>query len=429
MSIKYKNKPIYKILLFLILLLSIFLLLPYISEKTPQISKRTKTSTFPHQIISTPKLSETPQFMKTDTIPPLSIQQTQLLEELITEAKEYTDKIINGKIEFSVTLYMKSPSEPENFFKAVWESVGNRLTAQHEKQKNSEQTYDSEGKWDITYRFDKDFEFFDIKAVKNREMNYRLITIHSQDGQIRKADRYRTHHQFLRHKEQTLYIRVGAQWKPYDQWLLSQPVTTDVPDFYERYNPFWWQLGYTTNFETFIQNHNPTVVKMVNMNGIPQVYLQVYQTGQVESTSWAETIELLMHPNTGIHPKRILIGYRRASMQPEVEENWFATPTPIPGKFTYAESVNYVRITSELTQYEPGIWFPKTVTEEELSGASLSKLFPELPRSEYPVIMDEELLPDWFIEELQGNPFWKRVMTVHRAAFNIPNLHITNFNP
>ena len=166
------------------------------------------------------------------------------------------------------------------------------------------------------------------------------------------------------------------------------------------------------------------------MNGIPQVYLQVYQTGQVESNSWAETIELLMHPNIGIHPKRILIGDRRASMEPEVEENWwFETPTPIPGKFTYAESVGYSRITSELAQYEPGIWFPKTVTEEKLFEASLSKLFSELPRSEYPVIMKEELLPDWFIEELQGNPFWKRVMTVHRAAFNIPNLHITNFNP
>ncbi len=405
------------------------MLLPYMSEKTPQISTRTKTSTFPHQIISIPNLSETPQFMKTDTIPPLSIQQTQLLEELITEAKEYTDKIINGEIEFSVTLYMKSPSEPENFFKAVWESVGNRLTAQHEKQKNSEQTYDSEGKWDITYRFDKDFEFFDIKAVKNREMDRWLITILSPNGQITKADRYRTHDQFLRHKKQTLYIRVGAQWKPYSQWLLSQPATTDVPDFYERYNPFWWQFGYPTNFDTFIQKHNPTVVKMVNMNGIPQVYLQVYQTGQVQSTSRARTIELLMHPNTGIHPKRILIGYRRASMEPEVEENWFATPTPIPGKFTYAESVGYSRITSELAQYEPGIWFPKTVTEEKLSGACLSKLFPELPRSEYPVIMKEELLPDWFIEELQGNPYWKRVMTVHRAAFNIPNLHITNFNP
>lgn len=381
-----------------------------------------------------PHLSETPRFMKTEEIPTLSTQETSLLEQLKTDARAYTAQLTNGEIEFSVTLYRKSPSEPDGFFVALWEAVWkgarNRLKPPNELIAEKPQAYDSIGEWDITYRFDKHTEFFDVKAHKKREMNDSQIITRTPDGKLRNNIWLNTHHQFIRDKNQTLYILDGTVWKSYDKWRQSLSVSTHATHFDQRYNPHWWHLGYATGFDTFIRHHKTTDIKTVDIDGSSQVYLQLYHTDQVETTSNAKTIELWMHPQTGIHPKRILIGRRTAGMDQEYEEGWmFDRPKPIPGKFTYGESINFRNITSKLAQYEPGIWFPDTVTEKHLSGASLSKLFPDLPRSEYPVIMSEAHLPEWFREEYQNAPLLKRVMKVHRADFNLPNLQIPIISP
>lgn len=372
--------------------------------------------------------------MKTEEIPTLSTQETSILEQLKTDVSAYTAQLRNGEIEFSVTLYRKSPSEADNFFVALWEAVWkgarNRLKPPNELIAEKPQAYDSIGEWDITYRFDKDTEFFDVKAHKKREMNGSQIITWTPDGKPRNNIWRKTHHLFIRDKNQTLYILDGTVWKPYDKWRLSLPVQTHAPQFDNRYNPHWWHLGYAANFNTFIRHHKTTDIKTVEIDGNSQVYLQLYHTEQVETTSRAKTIELWMHPQAGVHPKRILISNRTAGMYQEYEEGWmFDRTKPIPRKFTYGESINFRNITSKLAQYEPGIWFPETVTEENLSGASLSNLFPDLSRSEYPVIMSEAHLPEWFREEYQNAPLLKRVMKVHRADFNLPNLQIPNISP
>ena len=51
---------------------------------------------------------------------------------------------------------------------------------------------------------------------------------------------------------------------------------------------------------------------------------------------------------------------------------------------------------------------------------SMEEILPDTPESEYPVIMSEALIPQSFQEERLTWPGRKRVMQVHRAAFNIP---------
>ncbi|RKU28784.1 hypothetical protein C6497_08470 [Candidatus Poribacteria bacterium] len=425
MNTKLKKTPAYRYILFFLLLLSVFCIyLLYHPKKTTQVSKR--ISTVPLiGFVPNPPLPETPRFMKVKDIPSLSTQKTKQLDQLKTEASAYTKKLKNGEIEFSVTLYRQSQPEPVNLFVELWNGTRNWLNPPNEITAEKPQTYDVIGEWHITFRFDKDTEFFDVIAHNKQEMNGSQILTWSSDRKAHYGIWRNTHHQFLRDKNQTLYIRNNTVWKPYYKWRQSLHVRTHIPHFDQRYSPYWWLLGHTTDFNTFIRQHKTTDIKTVDFNGSSHAYLQVYHTEQVKTTFRAKTIEFWMHPQAGFLPKRILIGTRTAAMFPEYEEGWmFSKTKPIPGKYTYSESLDYRTITSELAQYEPGIWFPETVTEVDLSGASLSDLFSDLPHSDYPVIMTEALLPQWFREEFQNPPRLKRVMKVHRAVFNLPNLQI-----
>lgn len=430
MSTKHNKRLAFKGLILLLLFLSVFcFVLFYPTEKTTQ-RQTPYNIAWNDALTAIPHLSETPQFMKTEEFPPLSTQQTQLLAQLLTEYDEYTTKVKNGEIEFSVTLYEKSSSVPVNFFVELWEATKNLLNPPNEMTTEKHEEYIVIGEWNITYRFDHDIEFFDIKAYKKREMDNRMILTYTQDGHAQSGIWRRTHHQFLRHGKQTLYIRDGAVWKQYNKWKNSLSIMTHVPHFDERYNPYWWLLGYPADFATFIGSHKTTDIKTVDTDGNSQVYLQVYHTEQVRTSFKAKTLELLMHPQTEIHPIRILTGTRNARMQPEIEEGWFAPPKPVKGKYYYSESINFKSITSKLEQYDPGIWFPKTVTEEPIGGDTLSRLFPDLSQTEYPMIMSESRLPsDWFDEKNQNPPHWKRVMKVKRATINHPDLQMPDFNP
>ena len=430
MPTKHNKRLAIKGLILLLLLLSVFcFVLFYPTEKTSQV--HTPYIIELHDAFTTiPELSEIPQFMKTEEIPPLSTQQTQLLDQLLTEYDEYATKVRNGEIEFSVTLYIKSSSIPVNFFVELWEVTKSLLNPPNDMTTEKQEEYVVIGEWEITYRFDNDIEFFDIKAYKKREMDRSAIVTWTPDGHAQSDIWRRTHHQFLRHGKQTLYIRDGAEWKHYNKWRNSLSLKTHVPHFDQRYNPYWWLFGYPADFGKFIGSHKTTDIKTVDIDGNSQVYLQVYHTEHVKTSYRAKTLELLMHPQTGIHPKRILIGTRHAAMTPKMQEELFGSPKPVKGKYFYSESINFQSLTSELTQYDPGIWFPKTVTEEPIGGESLSRLYPDLSLNEYPMIMSEARLPsDWFDEKTQNPPHWKRVMKVNRATFNLPDLQMPVFNP
>ncbi|MCG9127467.1 hypothetical protein JT359_07705 [Candidatus Poribacteria bacterium] len=430
MSTKHKKPLISKVvLLFLLFFCVICFILLYPTEKTTQVHTPYNIA-WNDALTARPHLSETPQFMKIEEFPPLSTQQTQLLDQLLTEYDKYTTKVRNGEIEFSVTLYIKSSSVPVNFFVELWEATKNLLNPPNEMTTEKHEEYIVIGEWDITYRFDHDIEFFDIKAYKKREMDKRMILTYTQDGHAQSDIWRRTHHQFLRHGKQTLYIRDGAVWKQYNKWKNSLSIMTHVPHFDERYNPYWWLLGYPADFTTFIGSHKTTDIKTVENDGNTQVYLQLYHTEHVKTTYRAITLELLMHPQTGIHPIRILIGTRTAAMEPEIKEEWLGPPKPVKGKYFYTESINFQNLTSELTQYDPGIWLPETVTEQPIGGETLSRLYPDLSRNEYPMIMSEASLPsDWFNEKIENPPHWKRIMKVKRAAFNLPDLQMPDFSP
>ncbi len=50
----------------------------------------------------------------------------------------------------------------------------------------------------------------------------------------------------------------------------------------------------------------------------------------------------------------------------------------------------------------------------------MEEILPDTAESEYPVVMSEALIPQSFQEEKLTWPWTRRIMQVHRAAFNIP---------
>ena len=427
MYTRYKHTQVYRKAFFFMFLVSVscFLLL-HRPEKTTQRPTRDATAS-PSEFRKTPLLSETPRFIKTEGIPPLSPQETHLLEQLKTEVTAYNTKVKSGEIEFSVTVSRIAPQETKHLFVELFEAVRDTLIPKKQKDGDAPPTYEETGHWDITYRFNGETEFFDVKARAKRDMNGSVIVTRTENGGLRHDIWQETHYQFLRHRKQTLYIREGTKWRPYDKWQQSLPVWIPTNVFDKCFNPLWWCLGDDESFDRFIHRHKIIGVKQVENKGSSQFYLRLYHA-EAENINTpvasATTHEIWMHPKEGIYPKHILIANRRAQLQPELEivENFFsiAEAKPVPGKYYYSETIRFQSLTSEIAEYEPGIFFPKIVTEEDYSEDSMSEIFPNRSNSEFPVIIHEALLPEWFREEYQKAPRLRRVMNVHRAVFNIP---------
>lgn len=427
MCTRQKHTQVYRKTFFFLFLLSVFcFLLLHRPEKTIQRPTRDPTA-LPSGFGKTPLLSETPRFIKTEEIPPLSPQEIHLLEQLKTEIAVYNTKIKSGEIEFSVTVSRIAPQETKHLFVELVERVRDNLIPKEEKNGDAPPTYEETGRWYITYRFNGETEFFDVKARAKRDMNGSIIITRTENGGLRRDIWRETHHQFLRYRKQTLYIREGTKWRLYDKWQQSLPVWIPTNVFDKCFNPHWWHLGHDEPIDTFIHRHKITDVKRVENKDSSHFYLQLYHTEAENINTSVErgtTHEIWMHPKAGIYPKRILIANRRAQLQPELEivESFFsiAEAKPVPGKYYYLETIGFQSLTSEIAEYEPGIFFPKTITEEYYDEDSMSEIFTGLPNSEYPVIIREALLPEWFRKEYQKAPRLKRVMNVHRAIFNIP---------
>ena len=126
----------------------------------------------------------------------------------------------------------------------------------------------------------------------------------------------------------------------------------------------------------------------------------------MKGTDKTWTREIWMHPQKDYHATR-MIQYGRLA-------------TEIDPQGTLREAFFLTRKTYQLTLYKPGIWFPKTVTQEHFDGGLMEEILPDTPASEYPMIMSEALIPQSFREEKLTWPWRKVTMQVHRAAFNIP---------
>lgn len=358
---------------------------------------------------------------------PLSIESRRVLRHIKTEVNAYNARLKSGEIEFSVTLRQKHGADTHlsllQFLESKWDSL------LHPKEAGKAPEYEDIGYWHITYKFDGDIQFFDVKARKKREINGNSIFIRAKDGRPYSSHHIwrETHHQYLIYREE-LYLRDGATWKPYVD-------TGAGPVFDKRFSPHWWigfsqsgTLSQVKTFEKFMHPYKPVHVQPVEMDGSPLYYLQGYSVGNKDRFARYETFtrEIWMNPQKDFHVARIVTCEKGAEFIPYQGRIW---PLRKLNIFNPTDEL-FIGVrcnikTYQLAQYEQGIWFPKIVTEvEKNSGMSMFDLFPDTPVSEYPPIvvsfLNDTRLPEWFEEGAFPEPRFKRDMKVHSAVFNIP---------
>ncbi len=350
---------------------------------------------------------------------PLSIESRQMLERIQTEVDAYTAQLKSGDIQFSVTLRQKHGEDEHpsllQLLGSGWDFLWDSLL--HPKEAEKSPVYEDIGYWHITYKFDGDTQFFDVKARKKREIDGDYIFIRAKDGRLYSFYQIwrETHHQYLIYKE-TLYMRDGATWKPYVE-------TSGGPVFDKRFSPRWW-MGFSQadTFEKFMHPYKPVHVQTVEMDGTSPYYLQAHRSGKRDRYGCSTfTRDIWLNPQKDFHATRI-VEYRKSAGFASYEGSFW----PIrPRGHELRVGIGYNIKTYQLAQYEPGIWFPKIVTEvEKGTGMYMFDLFPDTPASKYPQIvvsfLSDTRLPERFLEEALPEPRFKRGMKVHHARFNIP---------
>ena len=299
--------------------------------------------------------------------PPLSAEATELLENIKTGTAAYNAKLKSGEVEFSITLNQRIRQQEKNFFE--------RFFAAKEKE---EVQYEEQGFWYITYRFDGDRHFYDIKMRKKRELNGKPL-----------RDWHGMHSQY-RMDSKTLYFRE----KPDTEWQQQFPhkeiplgdkeIPSDV--FEPEFNPRWWSWPpWGFELEKLIRIFKPISVQQVNVEGVPHAFLTLQRT-DFDST---RTTEIWLDPQKAYRPTRIL-AHRRSLPEVFIRRR-DGELRPLPRE----ESHDLTAYTHQLAQFEPDIWFPKTVTVENLSVGG-----------------DEDKQP--------APAYRKTIMQVHRAVFDIP---------
>ena len=307
--------------------------------------------------------------------PPLSAESTQLLEDIISGTTAYNAKFKSGEVEFSITMN-QAVQQRKNDLKRflTW---GRNLLRRPEKEK-AEIQYEEQGYWYIIYRFDGDRHFYDVKMRKKMELNGKpLRNWHDMHLQYRVNGR-------------TLYFRENpsTEWQQQSAHKGRPPWGVDIPSdvFEERFNPRRWSRPpWGSKFTRMINFYKPVDVQRVNVEGIPH-YLLTLQGTNFEAT---QTNEIWLDPQKAYRPTRLLA--HRRSLTSTFKEGPDGKVTPLPREKIY----NLTSYTHEFAQFEPNIWFPKTVTMEHSS-----------------TVGDEDKQPA---------PAYRRTtMQVHRAVFNIP---------
>ena len=298
--------------------------------------------------------------------PPLSAEATQLLQDIITGTAAYNAKLKSGEIEFSITLSERIRQE-KHFLERLL-TWGRNLVMPSEENEEVHQ-YEDQGYWHITYRFDGDGHFYDVKMRKKTELNGAPLPNWKE-----------IHYQYRKFGK-TLYYRANTdtEWK-------QQPPRTLSRTFEVQFNPRWWSWPpWGFELEKLIRIFKPIKVQQVKVEGSSFALLTLQRT-DFDST---RTDEIWLDPQKAYRPTRILA--HRRSVQQVFEVRPDGKLIPLPREKEY----KLTRYTYQLAQFEPDIWFPETVTMEHSS-----------------VVGDEDKQPP---------PVYRRTtMQVHRAVFNIP---------
>ena len=299
--------------------------------------------------------------------PPLSAEATQLLEDIKTGTAAYNAKLKSGEVEFSITLNERIRQQKKNFFERFFAS-----------EEEEEVKYEEQGYWYITYRFDGDRHFYDIKMRKKRELNGKPL-----------RDWHGMHFQY-RMDGKTLYFRENpdTEWQQLFSHKVEQPWDKDIPSdvFEAEFDPRWWSWPpWGFELEKLIRVFKPISVQQVNLEGTPHYFLTLQRT----DFDSMRTDEIWLDPQKAYRPTRILA--HRRSLTSVFIEGRDGKVRPLPREKVHA----LTSYTHQFAQFEPGIWFPKTVIMENSS-----------------VVGDEDKQP--------APAYRKATMQVHRAVFNIP---------
>ena len=299
--------------------------------------------------------------------PPLSAEATQLLEDIKTGTAAYNAKLKSGEVEFSITLNERIRQQKKNFFE--------RFFASEEKE---EVEYEEQGYWYITYRFDGDRHFYDVKIRKKMELNGKPL-----------RDWHGMHFQY-RMDGKTLYFREkpDTEWRQLFSHKVQPPWGKEIPSdvFEAEFNPRWWSWPpWGFELEKLIRVFRPISVQQVNVEGTPHSLLTLQRT----EFDAIRTDEIWLDPQKAYRPTRIL-AHRRSLTSVFIEDR-DGKIRPLPREKVHA----LTSYTHQFAQFEPGIWFPKTVIMENSS-----------------VVGDEDKQP--------APAYRKATMQVHRAVFNIP---------
>lgn len=299
--------------------------------------------------------------------PPLSAEATELLEDIKTGTAAYNAKLKSGEVEFSITLNKRIQQQEKNFFE--------RLFAAKEK---GEVKYEEQGYWYITYRFDGDRHFYDVKIRKKSELNGKpLRDWHGMHFQYRMDDKV----QYFREKP-------DAEWQQQFSHKMEPPWNKEIPSdvFEAEFDPRWWSWPpWGFELEKLIRIFKPISVQQVNLEGTPHDFLTLQRT----DFDSMRTDEIWLDPQKAYRPTRILA--HRRSLTSVFIEGRDGKVRPLPREKVHA----LTSYTHQFAQFEPGIWFPKTVIMENTS-----------------VVGDEDKQP--------APAYRKTTMQVHRAVFNIP---------
>ncbi|MCY3742082.1 MAG: hypothetical protein OXH00_13790 [Candidatus Poribacteria bacterium] len=299
--------------------------------------------------------------------PPLSAESTQLLEDIISGTTAYNAQFKSGEVEFSITLDERIRQEKKNFFE--------RFFGSEEKEAVE---YEEQGYWYITYRFDGDRHFYDVKIRKKMELNGKsLENWHGMHFQYRIDGRT----QYFREKPDT-------EWQQQFPHKAGPPWGEDIPSdaFEAAFNPRWWSWPpWGFKLTDLIRVFKPISVQQVNVEGTPHYFLTLQRT----DFDSMRTDEIWLDPQKAYRPTRILA--HRKSLTSVFIEGRDGKVRPLPREKVHA----LTSYTHQFAQFKPDIWFPKTVTMEQSS-----------------VVGDEDKQPP--------RVYRKTTMQVHRAVFNIP---------
>jgi len=285
----------------------------------------------------------------------LPAEARQLLADIMTGTEAYEVRLKSGVIEFSITL-SQATDKPVPTNAVTYMENGHQ--------------YEETGYWHITYKFDGERRFYDVKVRHKMEFHG-----HSLEGW------QETHHQY-RILRSILHVweKDGTEWKKY------RPQKVSARFVKPHFNPHWWSWPlWNLRLRDLFRFFKPVDVQQVNVDNSTHYLLTGRRSGPVESD-----IEIWLDPQKDYRPTRVLT-HIRSILGVAPDEAPGEKPKPIPLETEYT----LTRYTYQIEKFEPDIWFPKTVTRE-VSFSTTNE--------------NQEPLPT----------LRKTIMRVHRAVFNIP---------